>query len=155
MIRNDKLRFSAVALALFLVPVVGAGFFAPYDPTSQNRDSPLAPPTSIHFYDSRGRFHFRPFVCSLADTARLGSQQYREDCSKTSPLRFFVRSERVYDGRVLNAYRHLFGSDAPGHVFLFRDRRLRTGPILAPALWRPDFAGGRVAGDWALLPDWV
>ena len=118
MIRNDKLRFSAVALALFLVPVVGAGFFAPYDPTSQNRDSPLAPPTSIHFYDSRGRFHFRPFVCSLADTARLGSQQYREDCSKTSPLRFFVRSERVYDGRVLNAYRHLFGSDAPGHVFL-------------------------------------
>jgi len=114
---NTRLLFSAVALFLFLVPV-GAGFFAPYDPTSQNRDLPLVPPTTIHFYDARGRLHFRPFVCLLAETGRLGSQEYAEDCSKTSPLRFFVRSERVYDGKVLNTSWHLFGSDTPAHVFL-------------------------------------
>ena len=43
------------------LPILFAGFFAPSDPTAQNRDLPYAPPTRLHFRDSSG-FHLRPYV---------------------------------------------------------------------------------------------
>lgn len=119
MIRSKKLWCSVAALILLHIPVIGAGFFAPYDPTTQNRDFALAPPTKLHFVDSHGRFHFRPFVCRYAiEGDRFGGQGRREDCSQESPLQFFVYSERVYDGRVLKSSWHLFRASAPGHVFV-------------------------------------
>ena len=119
MIRNKKLWASAAALALLQVPVIGASFFAPYDPTAQNRDVASSPPTSVHFADSRGRFHFRPFVCRwVGDTGSSGSQGNHEDCSKTSSLRFFVPGETVYRGQVLKSSRRLFGTDGAEKLFL-------------------------------------
>ena len=119
MIREKKLWISAVALVLLHVPVVGARFFAPYDPTVQNRDVPFSPPTPVHFADSQGRFHFRPFVCRwVGDTVSSEAQGNHEDCSKTSSLRFFVNNAAVYNGRFLQSSRHLFGTDGAEHVFL-------------------------------------
>ena len=119
MIRNKKLVVSAIALVLIQIPVIGAGFFAPYDPTVQNRDVPSSPPTSVHFADSRGRFHFRPFVCRwIGNTSSSGYQGSHEDCSKTSSLRFFVRNETVYDGQVRKSSRHLFGTDGAEKLLL-------------------------------------
>jgi peptide/nickel transport system permease protein len=119
MIRKNNLLVSGAALILLLIPVVGASFFAPYDPTAQNRDAPLAPPTPIHFADSRGRFHFRPFVCRWVGATDLpGARGTHEDCSQASLLRFFVRHDTVYDGRILKSSRHLFGTDGTEQVFL-------------------------------------
>ena len=119
MIMGKTLWVSAAALILLLVPVVGAGFFAPYEPTAQNRDVPLAPPTPLHFVDSHGRFHFRPFVCRWAGAADIsGSQGNHEDCSKASSVRFLVRNEAVYDGKTLASSLHLFGTDGAERVFL-------------------------------------
>jgi peptide/nickel transport system permease protein len=119
MIRGKKLWVSAAALILLLFPVVGAGFFAPYEPTAQNRDVPLVPPTPIHFTDPHGRFHFRPFVCRwVGATDVSGTQGNHEDCSKASSVRFLVRTEAVYDGKTLKSSRHLFGTDGAEKVFL-------------------------------------
>ena len=116
MIRKIKQWFSAAALVLILVPVAGAGFFSPYDPTAQNRNAPLAPPTPIHFVDLRGRFHVRPLVCRwVGDTGAIG---IREDCSQTSPLRLFVRSERLREGRTLDSSLRVFGTDPQERIFL-------------------------------------
>jgi hypothetical protein len=46
-------------LAILHLALLFAGFFAPYDPTTQNRELPYAPPTRVHFKDSLG-FHLRP-----------------------------------------------------------------------------------------------
>jgi peptide/nickel transport system permease protein len=96
-----------------------AGFFAPYDPTTQDRELPYAPPTRIHFKDDSG-FHVRPFVyawTSVLDGDQAGS--YKEDTSRELPLDFFVRGPSY---KLLGAYIttvHLFGVDAPGKVLLF------------------------------------
>src|SRR5580698_10330534 len=97
-----------------------AGFFAPYDPTTQDRELPYAPPTRIHFKDDSG-FHVRPFVyawTSVLDGDQAGS--YKEDTSRELPLDFFVRGPSY---KLLGAYVtttvHLFGVDAPGKVLLF------------------------------------
>jgi peptide/nickel transport system permease protein len=96
-----------------------AGFFAPYDPTTQDRELPYAPPTRIHFKDDSG-FHVRPFVyawTSVLDGDQAGS--YKEDTSRELPLDFFVKGPSY---KLLGAYIttvHLFGVDAPGKVLLF------------------------------------
>jgi peptide/nickel transport system permease protein len=117
-IRDRKLWFSAIALALLHIPVLGAGFFAPYDPTAQNRAFPLESPTRIHFVDGRGKFHFRPFVCAIGVAGPASAQGVREDCSKPSSLWFLGRREKVYDGKVVSASLHLFGTDGPQPVFI-------------------------------------
>jgi peptide/nickel transport system permease protein len=81
----------------FLVAIHGAvlmaGFLAPYPFADQHRDFPYAPPTRIHFFDTAGRFHLRPFVYGPSRDSR------------PYPLEFFVR------GR-------LFGVREPGVLFL-------------------------------------
>jgi peptide/nickel transport system permease protein len=100
-----------------------AGFFAPYDPTAQDRELPYAPPTRLHFKDGSG-FHLRPFVyawTSAPDADRSGSYQdsYEEDHSREYPVRFFVSGTSY---KLLGIYEttvHLFGVAEPGKVLLF------------------------------------
>lgn len=108
-----------VLLAGLHLVLVFAGFFAPYDPTAQNRELSYAPPTRLHFRDSSG-FHLRPFVYSwtvVLDGDQPGS--YQEDRSRRYPLRLFVSGSSY---RLLGVYAlaaHLFGVDEPGKIFLF------------------------------------
>jgi len=92
---------SRLAIAVLVVShglVLLAGFFAPYDPGSQNRDLPFAPPTRIHFIDAQKKLHLRPFVYLRRANA--------EDRSTAYPVRFFVSRW------------HLFGADEPAKLFL-------------------------------------
>src|SRR5258708_17768346 len=112
----------ALLLGLHLV-LLFAGFFAPYDPTTQNRDLPYAPPTRLHFKDSSG-FHLRPFVDgwkTLTDSDQPDSYQesYKEGRSHEYPIRFFVSGPSY---RLLGIYEtsvHLFGVPEPGKALLF------------------------------------
>ncbi len=104
-----------------------AGFFAPYDPTTQNRDLPNAPPTRLHFKDDSG-FHLRPFVyawTSVLDGDQLDSphdssqDSYKEDRSHEYPIRFFVSGPSYTLLGVHETSAHLFGVAEPGKVLLF------------------------------------
>jgi peptide/nickel transport system permease protein len=108
----------ALLAGLHLV-LLFAGFFAPYDPTAQDRDLPYAPPTKLHFQDSSA-FHLRPFVYGWSSALEIDQpDQYKEDTTREYPLRFFVRGSSY---KLLGAYEttvHLFGVEAPGKVLLF------------------------------------
>ncbi len=100
-----------------------AGFFAPYDPVTQDRELPYAPPTRLHFKDSSG-FHLRPFVyawTSVLDGDQLDSLQdsYKEDHSHEYPIRFFVSGPSYTLLGVHETSVHLFGVAEPGKVLLF------------------------------------
>ncbi len=111
---NKKLWFSALALASVHIVVVGAAFFAPYDPAEQHRDVPFAPPARIHFVDQQGKLHLRPYVCSwINQTPGIGPSRYVEDCSRISPLRFLVRKADA-SGTTW----HLLSTDGPARIFL-------------------------------------
>ena len=96
--------------------VLFAGFVAPYNFDTQERFHPFAPPTRIHFFDSHGRLHFRPFVYALHQDEVSG--EYREDQSVNLPIRFFTTGEEY---RLLGVWRcrvHLFGVSAPARIYL-------------------------------------
>ena len=108
----------ALLAGLHLV-LLFAGFFAPYDPTTQNRELPYAPPTRLHFKDSSG-FHLRPFV--YAWTSVLDGDQpdsYKEDRSHEYPVRFFLSGPSYKLLGIYETSAHLFGVIEPGKVLLF------------------------------------
>jgi peptide/nickel transport system permease protein len=112
-----------VLLAGLHLVLLFAGFFAPYDPTTQNRELPYAPPMRVHFKDSLG-FHLRPFV--YVWTSGLGGDQpdsyqgrYQEDRSHEYPVQFFVSGPSYKFLGIYETGMHLFGVAEPGKVLLF------------------------------------
>ncbi len=100
-----------------------AGFFAPYDSTTQNRELPYAPPTRLHFKDSSG-FHLRPFVYAWTnaldgDQPDSYQESYKEDRSHEYPIRLFVSGPSYKLLGIYETSAHLFGVADPGKVLLF------------------------------------
>ncbi|HMF93009.1 MAG TPA: ABC transporter permease [Vicinamibacterales bacterium] len=96
----------AIGVAAAYLAVLSAPVVAPYDPTAQHREHPLAPPTGIHVVDREGRVHLRPFV--LANGADGAARAY--------PVRFFTRASG--DVEAPSSVR-LFAVDPPAAIFLF------------------------------------
>jgi len=92
-----------IALIALYVSTIFAGFLAPYDPAAQVRELAFNPPTRLHVVDSTGRLHLRPFVYEL---------------ERPYPVRVFVRGARYRIAWLFVSDRHLFGTDAPAHLFL-------------------------------------
>jgi peptide/nickel transport system permease protein len=99
-----------VLLVALHVLVIFAGFFAPYDPTVQDRKDPYLPPMRIHFLDTQGHLHLRPFVYALK--LREGSfDRYEEDPVRAIPLKFFVPGARYRVLGIVPFGRHFFGAE--------------------------------------------
>ena len=117
--RNPGRKFwLALTLLVFLHGlVVLAGFLAPYDPVTQNRNHGFAPPTKLHFVDGQGDFHWRPFVHEWVERPEaLG--KYEESPHRAYSLRFFVPVKPYRLAGVIPFRWRLFGVDEPGRVFL-------------------------------------
>jgi len=103
MVPRNKPYIAFALLAISHGLLLLAGFFAPYDPTSQDRELPFAPPTRVHFIDARHKLHLLPFVYRWrANTTDRG---YHEDRQTVYPVRFFSQW-------------HFFATDPPAKIFL-------------------------------------
>jgi peptide/nickel transport system permease protein len=105
--RRELAKWLVVLVALHCV-IACAGFFAPYDPVTQDREHPYAPPSRLHFLDTQGRVHLRPFFYPLR--IREGSfDQYQEDTSQPIAVKFFVDGARYKLLGWIPCRLHLFG----------------------------------------------
>ena len=112
-----KLVVAAIFLLTLHLAIFFAGFVAPYQPASQNRDFPYEPPTHLHFVDAHGRFHIRPFI--YLSVARPGSlYEYTEVRDQDYPVHFFVSGFEYKIAGWLPSHTHLFGVDDRAQIFL-------------------------------------
>lgn len=115
---NKKVLFGILAVSFFYFIAITAQFFAPYDYRQQSRSEPFAPPTTIHWRDINGNFHFRPFIYKRNLTDPL-ERTYAEDTSQAYPISFFTRGHSYKLLGLITCDRHLFGvetvdnTDAP------------------------------------------
>ena len=101
------------AVALFVEPV------APYHPDVQDVKYAYRPPTQIHFFDTQGKFHPRPFVYGTSRTRDLEtlSLVYAEDKSQMYSFHLFVKGAPYTLWGIIKSDRHLIGLDNPEAKF--------------------------------------
>jgi peptide/nickel transport system permease protein len=116
--RNGPKLLAALMFLLALhIAILLAGFVAPNDPATQNRDLPFAPPTRIHFVDAHGHLHLRPFIYQW--TVRPDSfNEYNEVRGREYPVRFFIHGPAYKIAGLLSSHVHLFGVEEPAQIFL-------------------------------------
>lgn len=122
-----------VLCLLYFVGVLFPEFFSPYDRTFEF-DEIYLPPQGIHFFDSEGEFHLRPFVYGLNEELDPDTWEtkYTPDPSRQYSLRFFVRGLKYKLWGLIPADLHFFGVDEGGQISLFgtdnlgRDQFSRT-----------------------------
>ncbi len=103
-----------IVLILMYLVALFAPFLAPYQYDALDSSSTYAAPTAIHFINGR------PSVCGVTQTLNKDTftYVYATDCSKASPIKFFVAG---YPYRLLGLFAtntHLFGVDPPSKLYL-------------------------------------
>ena len=113
---TQSMFFPLGCLVVVHLLVIVAGFIAPYNFDTQERFHSFAPPTRVHFFDSDGKFHLRPFVYAV--TSAEDVNQYREDHTTRYPIRFFSAGEEYWLLGIWRCRIHLFGVSDPARIYL-------------------------------------
>ena len=107
-----------VIVALYGIAIF-ADFIAPYSYDNERRDHSYHPPTAIHFFDSNGNFHFRPFVYG---TIRGYNKYYERvvvyDYTRKYPIKFLHSGDKHYLLKFIPTRVHLFNVEPPGRIYL-------------------------------------
>lgn len=95
-------------ICVFYAVALFAEFLAPYDYRAQSRGEPFTPSSEIHFRDTQGAWHVRPFIYARRLVDPL-ERRYEEQTERAFPLELFARG---YQYKLLGVWptdRHLFG----------------------------------------------
>ena len=118
--RQLKRHQLGVIGGIILILLYGFAFFAefiaPYSSDLQVRTKAFHPPTRLYFFDEEGNFSLRPFVYHYELVDKV-FKVYQPDLTAKYPLRFFVRGEKYKFLGLIPSDIHLFGTEAPGHIF--------------------------------------
>lgn len=127
-----------VIMLLFLA--IFADFFAPYPLTQTNARNAFIPPTKIHFIDSEGNFHLRPFVYKQVVEVDLitFSPIWTEDTETRYPIQFFVKGWEYKLFGFIPMDLHLFGAEGADIFLLGTDK-------LGADLWSKSCEAGRIS----------
>lgn len=93
--KNRPAWIGALILLVFYLAVLGADFFAPYDPYVSQPDGALLPPTQVYWRTESGAFigpHVYPTTLGPVDLA-TGDRDLIVDRSQPSPIRLFVQGD--------------------------------------------------------------
>ncbi len=121
-----KFRRSKIAIVgglmviMLLILAVCADFFAASDPVRLNMRNGYIPPHKVHFVDSNGGFHLRPFIYQWRQELDANMfPHWVEDTSQTYPIYFFVRSWKYKFLGLVSTNLHLYGlKDPNATIFL-------------------------------------
>ena len=113
---SAQTKLASILLGLIVVTALAAGFFAPYDYSTQNRETPFAPPCRIRFVDEGGWIHVRPFIrFQEVDTTTTFAPEHHD---RNYPI-YFLKRGTGYRLLGFTTSIHLFGVDRPAKIFLF------------------------------------
>lgn len=112
-------------LIIFYIVSIFCEFFSSQDVYKYSVKYIYSPPQRIHFFDERGKFHFRPFVYKIRQELNptTWKRNYTEDKTTKYPIYFFVRGDEYKLWNLFETDIHLFGVKE-GTIFLFGTDKL-------------------------------
>lgn len=124
-----------------------AEFFSPQALDQYNSKNSFIPPSSIHFRDKAGNFHWRPFTYNQVVTLdpKTFVPAWADDDSKPYPIRFFVHGWKYKLLGIIPTDLHLFGLDKGGEIYLLGTDQYGSD------LWSKACEAGRISLSMSLL----
>ncbi len=119
--RHRIAMIGLVVLVILYCSAIFASWVAPYPFDETFRQNANQPPTRIHFIDSKGNLHFRPFVYHYAFQLdrETFERKYIPDITHSYPIQFFMYRTEFLEGNKTHRALHLFGVQEPALLFLF------------------------------------
>ena len=137
---------STTVLIILYLMIIFAEFFAPYDMTDPKSAYLAANPDRIRFFDSEGKFHFRPFIYRRTGERDLKTLRYiyPEDKNTKDFIYLFVRGDEYNMFGFIKSDIHFFGVKEGGLFLLGTDQRGRD--LLSRIIF-----GGRISLSIGLI----
>jgi peptide/nickel transport system permease protein len=120
--RRHKVAMAGLWIIIIVYAMaIFAEFIAPHNPTVYDNQNRNLPPSRIHFVDTDGRFHIRPFTYAWNRTVDPETFDVvtEEDTSVRYPLGFFVRGDSYRMWGLFEWDVHLFGATEGGRFYPF------------------------------------
>lgn len=117
--RRHKLAVIGAIVVLIMYGIaIFHGFLAPYDKLTRSEYMYMRPQT-LQFNDGNG-FSLRPYVFGITATSdpKTFTRTFVIDESVRYPVKFFTPGDTYSFLGLFNTDIHLFGVDAPGHIYL-------------------------------------
>ena len=145
--RSPVSIIGALMVLMLVILAIFADFFSPTSISGIDLQASFIPPQRIHFLDTEGKFHLRPFVYNYVYT--LDPATFRvmwvEDQSKAYEIKFFVQGAAYKLFGLIPSKLHLYGVEEGGTIYILGTDKIGRD------LWGKTCEAGRISLSMSLF----
>ena len=132
---------------MLVILAIFADFFSPTSISGIDLQASFIPPQQVHFFDTEGKFHLRPFVYNYVYT--LDPNTFRvmwvEDQSQAYEIKFFVQGPAYKLFGLIPSHLHLYGVEEGGTIYILGTDKIGRD------LWGKTCEAGRISLSMSLF----
>ena len=145
--RSPVSIIGALMVLTLVILAVFADFFSPTSISGIDLQASFIPPQQVHFFDTEGKFHLRPFVYNYVYT--LDPATFRvmwvEDQAKAYEIKFFVQGPAYKLFGLIPSKLHLYGVEEGGTIYILGTDKIGRD------LWGKTCEAGRISLSMSLF----
>lgn len=145
--RSPVSIIGALMVLMLVILAVFADFFSPTSISAIDLQASFIPPQRVHFFDTEGKFHLRPFVYNYVYT--LDPVTFRvmwaEDQTKAYEIKFLVQGPAYKLFGLIPSQLHLYGVEQGGTIFILGTDKIGRD------LWGKTCEAGRISLSMSLF----
>ena len=137
----------ALMVLMLVILAVFADFFSPTSISSIDLQASFIPPQRVHFFDTEGKFHLRPFVYNYVYTLDPVTFQVKwaEDQTKAYEIKFLVQGPAYKLFGLIPSKLHLYGVEEGGTIYILGTDKIGRD------LWGKTCEAGRISLSMSLF----
>jgi peptide/nickel transport system permease protein len=137
----------ALMVLMLVILAVFADFFSPTSISSIDLQAAFIPPQRVHFFDTEGKFHLRPFVYNYVYTLDPVTFQVKwaEDQTKAYEIKFLVQGPAYKLFGLIPSKLHLYGVEEGGTIYILGTDKIGRD------LWGKTCEAGRISLSMSLF----
>src|SRR6188474_1419431 len=145
--RSPVSIIGALMVLMLVILAIFADFFSPTSISGIDLQASFIPPQQVHFFDTEGKFHLRPFVYNYVYT--LDPTTFRvkwaEDQTKAYEIKFLVQGPAYKLFGLIPSKLHLYGVEEGGTIFILGTDKIGRD------LWGKTCEAGRISLSMSLF----
>jgi peptide/nickel transport system permease protein len=137
----------ALMVLMLVILAIFADFFSPTSISTIDLQASFIPPQQVHFFDTEGKFHLRPFVYNYVYTLDPATFQvmWVEDQSQAYEIKFLVQGPAYKLLGLIPGQLHLYGVEEGGTIYILGTDKLGRD------LWGKACEAGRISLSMSLF----